>query len=202
MPVADTCIRPVLPNEVWRILAWRNAPRVRQAMLTQHEISPSEHQAWFESKMVDQLFRQMLSEEDGTAVSVQAFFNIQPHQSAWWAFYFTTAVPDDMAAMLRVWKGVELAGLTYAFEVLELETLYCEVLRSNRGVSQWHKRFGFVPSNLAVSVNTARFDLEVLCLSRTGYEQLRSSPNGQAIANINIQRHVFDTCIPSQETDP
>ncbi len=199
--MADTCVRPVLPDEVWKILEWRNAPRVRQAMLTQHEINPAEHQVWFECKMADPLFRQMLSEEDGTAVSVQAFFDIQPNQSAWWAFYFTAAVPDDMASMLRIWKGVELAGLAYAFEVLELETLYCEVLRSNRGVSQWHKRFGFVPCDPAVSANTLRFDLEVLSLNRSGYEELRASPNGQAIVNISIQRHIFDTLIPSQESN-
>lgn len=199
--MADTCIRPVLPDEVWKILSWRNAPRVRQAMLTQHEINPVEHQVWFECKMADPLFRQMLSEEDGTAVSVQAFFDIRPNQSAWWAFYFTAAVPDDMASMLRIWKGVELAGLAYAFEVLELESLYCEVLRSNRGVSQWHKRFGFVPCDPAVSANTLRFDLEVLSLNRSGYEELRASPNGQAIANICIQRHFFDTLIPSQESN-
>lgn len=199
--MADTCIRPVMPDEVWKILAWRNASRVRQAMLTQHEINPVEHQVWFECKMADPLFRQMLSEEDGTAVSVQAFFGIRPNQSAWWAFYFTAAVPDDMASMLRIWKGVELAGLAYAFEVLELETLYCEVLRSNRGVSQWHKRFGFMPCDPAVSANTLRFDLEVLSLNRSGYEELRASPNGQAIANIGIQRHIFDTLIPSQESN-
>lgn len=199
--MADTCIRPVLPDEVWKILAWRNAPRVRQAMLTQHEINPVKHQVWFECKMADPLFRQMLSEEDGTAVSVQAFFDIRPNQSAWWAFYFTAAVPDDMASMLRIWKGVELAGLAYAFEVLELDTLYCEVLRSNRGVSQWHKRFGFVPCDPAVSANTLRFDLEVLSLNSSGYEELRASPNGQAIANIGIQRHIFDTLIPSQESN-
>lgn len=199
--MADTCIRPVLPDEVWKILSWRNAPRVRQAMLTQHEINPVEHQVWFECKMADPLFRQMLSEEDGTAVSVQAFFDIRPNQSAWWAFYFTAAVPDDMASMLRIWKGVELAGLAYAFEVLELETLYCEVLRSNRGVSQWHKRFGFVLCDPAVSANTLRFDLEVLSLNRSGYEELRASPNGQAISNIGIQRHIFDTLIPSQESN-
>lgn len=200
--MVDTLIRPARPDEVFQILAWRNAPRVRQAMLTQHEIGRSEHQAWFKRKLTDPLFRQLLSEEGGTQVSVQAFFDIQPGHSAWWAFYFTDAVPNDMATMLRIWKGVELAGLAYAFEVLGLQTLYCEVLRSNSGVSQWHKRFGFEPCDPAVSVNTDRFDLEVFSLSRAAYTQLRAGRNGQDIAAICIQRHLFDTIPSSQESCP
>lgn len=197
--MADTLIRPARADEVWQILDWRNAPRVRQAMLTQHEIGRDEHQTWFERKMADPLFRQMLSEDGGTPVSVQAFFDILPGRSAWWAFYFTDAVPHDMTAMLRIWKGVELAGLAYAFEVLGLETLYCEVLRSNSGVCQWHKRFGFVPCDPAISANTGQFDLKVLCLDRAAYEQLRAGRNGQDMATIGITRHLFDTLPPSQE---
>lgn len=200
--MVDALIRPARPDEVWQILAWRNAPRVRQAMLTQHEIESSEHQAWFQRKLTDPKFRQMLSEEDGMAVAVQAFFDIQPGQSAWWAFYFTDAVPADMATMLRIWKGVELAGLAYAFDVLGLETLYCEVLRSNSGVSQWHKRFGFEPCDPVVSANSERFDLEVLSLDRTAYTKLRAGRNGQDIAAIGIQRHHFDTISLSEELQP
>lgn len=198
--MVDTLIRPARPDEVWQILAWRNAPRVRQSMLTQHEISRAEHETWFQRKLVDPLFRQMLSEEGGIPVSVQAFFDIQSGHSAWWAFYFTDAVPDDMVAMLRIWKGVELAGLVYAFEVLGLQTLYCEVLRSNSGVTQWHQRFGFEPRDPAVSANADHFDLQVFSLSRTTYTQLRAGRNGQDMADIGIVRHAFDTSTSSQES--
>jgi UDP-4-amino-4,6-dideoxy-N-acetyl-beta-L-altrosamine N-acetyltransferase len=200
--MADTLIRPARPDEVWQILAWRNEPRVRQAMLTQHEIGRSEHEAWFSCKLADPLFRQMLSLEDGTPVSVQAFFDIKPGHSAWWAFYFTDAVPDDMATMLRIWKGVELAGLAYAFEVLGLQTLYCEVLRSNSAVSQWHKRFGFEPCDPSVSANTDHFDLQVFSLSRAAYTQVRAGRNGQDMVGIGITRHLFDTPSSSQESRP
>ncbi len=197
--MVDTLIRPARPDEVWQILAWRNAARVRKSMLTQHEIGRTEHETWFQRKQADPLFRQMLSEEGGIPVSVQAFFDIQPGHSAWWGFYFTDTVPDDMVAMLRIWKGVELAGLAYAFEVLELQTLYCEVLRSNNAVSQWHKRFGFEPCDPSVSANADRFDLQVFSYSRTTYTQLRAGRDGQDIANIGITRHAFDTPSSSQE---
>lgn len=190
--MSEIVIRPALPEEVWQILGWRNAPRVRQAMLTQHEIGPSEHEAWFQRKMADPLFRQLLSEHAGKPVSVQAFFNISPAKTAWWAFYFTDAVPDDIAIMLRIWKGVELAGLTYAFDVLGIETLYCEVLRSNSAVLNWHKRFGFTPCDPEISSNSGTFDLEVLSLTSADFEQLRAGRAGQEIAAIGIIRHPFD----------
>lgn len=195
--MADTRIRPARSDEVWKILVWRNDLRVRQAMLTQHEISPSEHQAWFEHKLADPLFRQMVSEDGGTEVSVQAFFDIQVGRSAWWAFYFTDAVSEDMGTMLRIWKGVELAGLAYAFEVLKLETLYCEVLLSNNGVRQWHRRFGFVSCVPAISTKTAHYELEVLRLDRAAYEQLLASRTGQDLAAVKLELHPFDTPNPN-----
>lgn len=191
--MAESHIRPAKPDDLWHILQWRNAPRVRQAMLTQHEISPTEHQAWFTHKQADPLFRQMVSEDGGTPVCVQAFFDIQPGQSAWWAFYFTDAVPNDMASMLRIWKGVELAGLVYAFDVLKLETLYCEVLLSNSAVRQWHKRFGFLPCDPKISANTEHYELEVLRLDRAAYEQLRTSRNGREMTTLSLEHHPFDT---------
>lgn len=200
--MADTLIRPARPDEVWDILAWRNAPRVRQAMLTQHEIGRTEHQAWFERQLANPQFRQMLVEHGSQPVAVQAFFNIRPDRSAWWAFYFTDAVPDDMAAMLKIWKWVELAGLAYAFETLRLDTLYCEVLRSNSGVLNWHKRFGFVACDPSFSTNTASHDLEVLSLSRSAYDRLRTSRSGQDIAVVAMEPHPFDTPTSSQESHP
>lgn len=195
--MANTLIRPARPDEIWDILAWRNAPRVRQAMLTQHEIGRAEHQVWFERQLANPLFRQMLVEHDGQPVAVQAFFNIRLDRSAWWAFYFTDAVPDDMAAILKIWKWVELAGLAYAFETLQIENLYCEVLRNNSGVLNWHKRFGFAPCDPGLSANTATHDLEVLCLSRSGYEQLRRGPD---IACVAMALHPLDTPTTFQES--
>lgn len=185
--------RPARSAEIWDIHAWRNAPRVRQAMLTSHEIGRDEHEAWFTRKMDDPGFRQMISEQDDAAMAVQAYFSIRPEESAWWAFYFTTAVPDDMAAMMRIWKWVELGGIAYAFEVMNLQALYCEVLRSNAGVLNWHKRFGFQTCDPTISANTARYDLEVLSLSRKDYALLRRSRSGQEVATVTIVPHPFDT---------
>jgi UDP-4-amino-4,6-dideoxy-N-acetyl-beta-L-altrosamine N-acetyltransferase len=184
--------RPAEAGEIWDIHAWRNAPRVRQAMLTSHEIGREEHEAWFTRKLDDPGFRQMITEQGGARVAVQAYFDIRPGQSAWWAFYFTPAVPDDMAAMMRIWKWVELTGIAYAFEVMDLPQLYCEVLRSNGGVLNWHKRFGFQTCDPSVSTNTSRYDLKVLMLDRAGYDRLRAGRIGADLAQIDLVTHRFD----------
>lgn len=191
--LADAVFRPARNSEMWEILEWRNAPRVRQAMLTQHEIGRAEHEAWFTRKLEDPGFRQMITERDNTPVAVQAYFDIRPEDSAWWAFYFTPAVPDDMAAMMKIWKWVELSGIIYAFEVMGLQTLYCEVLRSNAGVLNWHKRFGFETCDPKVSANTAEFDLEVLRLDHASYDKLRAGRTGQDFTRIELVAHRFDS---------
>ena len=184
--------RPARPDELWDILEWRNAERVRKAMLTQQEINRDEHAVWWQRKLSDHSFRQMIIEDGGTPLAVQAFFDIRTEKTAWWAFYFTPAVPDDLVQMMRIWKSVELAGVSYAFEGLHLKTLYCEVLRSNPGVLNWHKRFGFQTCDSSISDNTPNFDLEVMSMDREGYNKLRLSRVGADIATITFDPHPFD----------
>jgi hypothetical protein len=184
--------RPAEQAEIWDIYAWRNAPRVRKAMLTSHKIRRAEHAAWFTRKMEDPGFRQMVTEQDGSRLAVQAYFNIKAGKSAWWAFYFTPSVPNDLVQMMRIWKNVEMSGIAYAFEMMGLLTLYCEVLRSNAGVLNWHKRFGFQSCHPSVSVNTSRYDLEVLMLDRAGYERLLNGRIGADLVSIDLIAHPFD----------
>ena len=40
-------LRPAEDADVDAMLAWRNHPRVREMSLTQHEITPDEHAAWW-----------------------------------------------------------------------------------------------------------------------------------------------------------
>ena len=42
-------IRPMEESDLDNVLRWRNHPSIRRSMLTQHEISLSEHTDWFKS---------------------------------------------------------------------------------------------------------------------------------------------------------
>lgn len=179
--------RPAEARDKWDVHAWRNTRKVREAMLTQHEIAADEHDAWWDRKMADPAFRMMLLEEEGVVKAVQIYFDIIAQGSAWWAFYFTPHAPEDMGPMMQFWKATELAGLCYAFDHLHRDRLIIEVLRSNGGVLNWHKRFGFRPCDPAVSDNAGDFDLEVMDYLRPAYETMRDGRWARDLAGIEIR---------------
>jgi len=178
--------RPATDADMWDIHAWRNTQKVRAAMLTQHQITKDEHATWWARKMADPSFRMMLLEEDNVVKAVQIFFDIHEDKSAWWAFYFTPHAPEDMGPMLKFWKSTELSGLSYAFDILGLDRLICEVLRSNPGVLNWHKRFGFMPCDPSISDNADAYDLEVMDHKRGYYEKMRDGRWANDLALIEM----------------
>lgn len=179
--------RPATDTDKWDVHAWRNTPKVRAAMLTNHEITRDEHDAWWDRKMADPLFKMMLLEEGGIIKAVQIYFDIADDRTAWWAFYFTPHAPEDMGPMMQFWKATELAGLSYAFDHLHRDRLIIEVLRSNAGVLNWHKRFGFKPCDPSVSDNADDFDLEVMDYHRPAFEKMRDGRWAQDLSSIEIR---------------
>lgn len=179
--------RPAEERDKWDIHTWRNAEKVRQAMLTNHLISSEEHDSWWRRKMADPTFRMMLLEEDGVAKAVQIFFDIQESNSVWWAFYFTPSAPENMGRMMRFWKYNELAGLSMAFDFLKVDRVLIEVLRKNSGVLNWHRRFGFKPCDSSVSSNAQTHDLEVMDYSRSAYEIIREEHWASDLAEVEIK---------------
>lgn len=188
MADATYTFRPVLHEESDSIRSWRNASEVRNAMLTQHCITKEEHQAWWASKLVDKSYRLMMLEQNGVPMSIQAYFDIHRGNNAWWAFYFTPNVPQNLAQKLKVWQFTELTGLMYAFSILQLKTIYCEVLQSNSAVTHWHKHYGFKECDASLSPNTAHYDLQVLQLK--SHEFAMPPEDKQQL--ITIQHHPFD----------
>jgi RimJ/RimL family protein N-acetyltransferase len=178
--------RPATDADKWAVYDWRNAEKVRAAMLTSHVISRDEHDRWWDRKFADPSFDMRLLEEDGVPKAVQIYFDIARDGSAWWAFYFTPHAPEEMGPMMQFWKATELAGLSYAFDHLHRDRLICEVLRTNPGVLNWHKRFGFKPCDPDVSDNAGDFDLEVMDFHRSDYIALRDGKWKANLADITI----------------
>lgn len=136
----DLSLRPMDAADLERVLAWRNDPRVRDNMYTNHVITLDEHYAWFQrvsGSATDQYFIFTLGRRD---VGVVAFNGInREHSRAFWAFYLgETDVPRGTGS------AMEYLALEHAFGVLELNKLACEVIDFNEAVVRMHKRFGFV----------------------------------------------------------
>lgn len=179
--------RSVTDADKWDVHVWRNTPKVRNAMLTNHEIASAEHDVWWDRKMADPTFQMMLLEEDGITKAVQIYFDIHEDATAWWAFYFTPHAPEAMGPMMQFWKATELAGLSYAFDHLHRDRLIIEVLRSNPGVLNWHKRFGFQACDPTVSDNANDYDLEVMDYHRPAYLKMRDGRWAEDISKILVK---------------
>ena len=129
---------PMTDQDLDRVLRWRNAPRVRQNMYSQHEISLDEHRSWWQSVKERQDRLYYIFNRDGVASGFASLTDIDAvNGTASWAFF----AADDAA------KGtgtlMERAVLRKVFDDLGLRKLCCEVLDFNDRVVAFHERFGF-----------------------------------------------------------
>jgi UDP-4-amino-4,6-dideoxy-N-acetyl-beta-L-altrosamine N-acetyltransferase len=121
------------------ILPWRNAPAVRRAMYSHHEISLDEHRAWFQGVQQDPSRRWYLYHDAaGTPQGVVYFTDLDQAQgTAFWGFYARSEAPSGTG------RQMEFEALELAFGELGLHKLNCEVLARNAPVVNMHKKVGF-----------------------------------------------------------
>lgn len=131
-------LQPLTTDDLPLVLTWRNHPDVRKGMYTTHVISPEEHQSWFQKVSVDTSKKYFLCCDDEEPVGLIGFTEIsEANKSAVWAFY-----SGDLTRR-GVGSWMEYLALNYAFVDMKLEKLSCEVLSSNYGVVEFHRKFGF-----------------------------------------------------------
>jgi len=131
-------LRAIQTQELTLILSWRNAPNVRANMYTRHEITLEEHLAWWEKirPREDQVYR--IYEHQGRPLGVVAFNGIDRiHRNSSWAFYSSPEAPRGTGGRM------EFLALDYAFDVIGLHKLNCDVLAFNQPVIRLHEKFGF-----------------------------------------------------------
>jgi len=140
-----TSLRDVRPDDKDKILEWRNLPQVADYMYTDHAISPEEHAAWLSRVLKDPSCKYWIIVCDGEDVGVVYLYGIdQKNRRCYWGFYIVSPNVRGKGVGTRV----EYEVLNYVFGVLKFEKLCCEVLSSNRGVVEIHRRFGFVQEGL------------------------------------------------------
>lgn len=120
------------------VFEWRNRVDVRKNMYTSHEITKEEHHSWFERINKDKTKRYFIFELDSKPSGVIGFVDINTiSKSSSWAFY------SGDTAIRGIGSLMETTALDYAFNEMELEKLYCEVLEFNDSVIKFHKKHGF-----------------------------------------------------------
>jgi len=134
-------LRPVVAGDRDMLRAWRNQPDVARFMHTEHVIGPEEHARWFVRMLSDPTVRYSVIELDGAPVGLVCITDIDLlNERCSWAFYLAEANVRGRG----VGTVVEFSTMQYAFEVLGVQKLCCEVLDFNQPVIDMHRSFGFV----------------------------------------------------------
>lgn len=136
-------LRKIEESDLPLILDWRNNETVRKNMYTDHIISREEHKLWFSklNQSNDQLY--FICEYNEKPIGVVNFVQLDmQNQSAYWGFYLGGTQPPSHGV------AMEYIAIDYAFSVLELKKLYCEVFTFNERVIKLHHKFGFQQEKL------------------------------------------------------
>ncbi|WP_018214833.1 GNAT family N-acetyltransferase [Salinispora vitiensis] len=137
-------VRPADTGDLDRMRRWRNHPQVRGTSLTQHEISPEEHLAWWSAVREDSDRRVLIYLHEGHPAGVVAFTGVaSPEKALTWGFYLDIEGLEERGLLLPAWIGLQRAAIEHAFESLAAHTLGGETLADNRPVLALHRRFGF-----------------------------------------------------------
>ena len=133
-------LRPLGPDDLELVRAWRNSPAVAQYMYTADPISAEQQQAWYARISQDATVQYWLIYYQDRPVGAANLYAIsQRNRSAYWAFY----LGEENLHGSGIGAKVELAVLAYVFEELKLNKLSCEVFVTNEKVVAMHEKFGF-----------------------------------------------------------
>lgn len=133
----DVSIRSMTKGDLAMVLTWRNHPEVRRFMLTQHEISLTEHTQWFNRAVQDNKRRLIIVQENNKPIGFVQFSGVEPGGIADWGFY---AHPD---AAKGTGRKIGTSALDFAFCHLKLHKVCGEAIASNQASIRFHERLGF-----------------------------------------------------------
>ena len=120
------------------ILTWRNRPEIRTWMYNSNIITWEEHIGWITKILKDNSRHLIIMESNAFPVAIISInlLNNDP-LSCEWGFYPTTYSERGISRL------TEYVALKYMFEELKVQRVQCEVLSTNRGIINLHKKAGF-----------------------------------------------------------
>lgn len=131
-------IRSIQLGDAEMILKWRNQDSVRLNMYNHEVIDLDTHMKWFASILKSESCQYFIYEQNLKPLGVLSFSEIdKKNKKATWAFY------SGDTTVRGVGSEMEQLALEYAFNKLDLNKLYCEVLEFNSAVINFHRKFGF-----------------------------------------------------------
>lgn len=122
------------------VLRWRNSERIRQAMYTDHIITPEEHYAWFERVSRENVSLHFVFEYENRPLGVVNVNGIdrRSHRCVW-GFYIGEEEAPRGAGTAMGYLAIE-----YLFEHEKFHRVIGEALADNEASIKYHRRLGFV----------------------------------------------------------
>lgn len=161
-------LRPMTDNDLPMVLEWRNTPRVRASMFTQHIITHEEHAAWWNAQRERADRRYFIHESNGSPQGYVAFLDLsKSDRPCKWGLYTADGAP----------KGTGYAmceeALSHLFHTLSQEHLVSEALATNTAALALYTRLGFTRGTAIFQSNmTGEADHIVIPFSMTKTQYL------------------------------
>jgi UDP-4-amino-4,6-dideoxy-N-acetyl-beta-L-altrosamine N-acetyltransferase len=135
-------LRPMEARDLGLVREWRNHQDVRRFMISQHLITPAEHQAWFERCTAEPTRRLYILQQAAQPLGFAQLGGVGRRGVADWGFYVSPEAPRG--------SGWELGRrvLSAAFEVEGLHKVCGQTLASNERSRRLHQRLGFAEEGL------------------------------------------------------
>jgi RimJ/RimL family protein N-acetyltransferase len=172
-------LRPATDADVEDIRRWRNQEPNRAVSITDHEITPEEHAAWWAKASADPTRRVLVYERLGTSAGVVNFFDLSPAgepRTGSWGFFLDADGLESRGETLPAWIDVMREATAYAFDELNLDDLHGEVLEHNTVVRQMNRRFRFVEGEPTVRDVDGRA-ITVIPISLNRHQRRRPRPS-------------------------
>lgn len=135
--IPEYSVRAVQIDDLSQLLEWRNHPKIRMYMIKQHEITPGEHQAWFQRVAMDNQRCLLIIERQGRPMGYVQFSGIND-EGADWGFYVAPGSPKGSG------RGLAMAALHYAFNSMSLKQVRGKALSFNQASIRLHLSCGFL----------------------------------------------------------
>jgi UDP-4-amino-4,6-dideoxy-N-acetyl-beta-L-altrosamine N-acetyltransferase len=134
-------------------------------MYTDHIITQNEHDKWF-SLALDEFFNQyLIFFYENKPIGFISFTKIDRlHNRCFWAFYLgETNVPRSAG------PAMEFFALDYAFNILKIRKLCCEVFLFNASVIKLHEKFNFFCEGKFIDhyLKNGKYE-DIVCLAKFG----------------------------------
>lgn len=130
-------LRPMGSEDLDRVLVWRNHESVRRYMYTQHEITESEHRAWYTRASTDPSRHLLIYESKGVALGFAHLAELACGSIADWGFYNAPDAPRGTGSALG------RLVLDYAFAQARLHKVCGQALAYNQRSIEFHQKMGF-----------------------------------------------------------